>query len=121
MPVEVRLAVAAGGAVGTLLRLAVAEAFPVTAFPLATLFVNLVGAYLLGRLAGSMPDASPRVRAFVGTGILGAFTTFAAVAVDVVALGHDPLLLVVYAMATLAGGISVARLGARQGAMAVMP
>lgn len=115
---EVQLAVLAGGAVGTGLRLGVAQLIPVTTFPLATLLANLLGAYLLGRLAGSMPDASPRVRAFVGTGVLGAFTTFAAVAVDVVALGHDPLLLVVYALATLVGGLSVARLGRDQGAVA---
>lgn len=121
MDVQVRLAVAAGGAVGTLLRIAVNVAVPVRVSPLATLFVNLVGAYLLGRLAGSMPDASPRARAFVGTGILGAFTTFAAVAVDVVALGHAPLLLAVYAIATLAGGLTVARLGRDQGLMAALP
>lgn len=121
MDVQVRLAVAAGGAVGTLLRIAVNTAIPVTVFPLATLFVNLVGAYLLGRLAGSMPEASPRMRAFVGTGILGAFTTFAAVAVDVVALGHDPVWLAVYAIATLAGGLTAARLGRDQGLMAALP
>lgn len=121
MDVQVRLAVAAGGAVGTLLRIAVNVAVPVTSFPLATLLVNLVGAYLLGRLAGSMPEASPRARAFVGAGMLGAFTTFGAVAVDVVALGHDPLLLVVYAIATLAGGLTAARLGRDQGVMAALP
>lgn len=116
---EVRLAVVAGGAVGTLLRVGVNAVVPVTTFPLATLLVNLLGAYLLGRLAGSMPHAPPRIRAFVGTGVLGSFTTFSALAVDVVALGHQPLLLVVYALATLVGGLTLARLGRDQGAMAV--
>lgn len=121
MNTEVRLAVLVGGAIGTALRIAVAAVVPVTRFPVATLLVNLVGAYLLGRLAGAMPDAAPRVRAFVGTGVLGSFTTFSAVAVDVVALGGRPLLLLVYALATLAGGVTAARLGRDHGALAVAP
>ncbi len=119
MTTHVRLAVLAGGAVGTGLRAGVAAVLPLDAFPLATLLVNLLGAYLLGRLAGSMPDAPPRVRAFVGVGVLGSFTTFSAIAVDVVALGDRPVLLAVYAMATLAGGLALARLGHASGVRAV--
>ena len=119
MNAQVRLAVLVGGAVGTALRIGVAAVVPVARFPLATLLVNLVGAYLLGRLAGAMPDAAPRVRAFVGTGVLGSFTTFSAVAVDVVALGGQPLLLVVYALSTLGGGLVLARVGRDHGALAV--
>lgn len=119
MSTQVRVAILVGGAVGTGLRIGVAAVVPVTSFPVATLLVNLLGAYLLGRLAGAMPDAPPRVRAFVGTGVLGSFTTFSAVAVDVVALGGQPLLLVVYALATLAGGLVLARLGRDHGATTV--
>lgn len=115
MTTEVRVAVLAGGALGTLLRLLVAEVVGVTTFPVATLLVNLAGAYLLGRLAGSLPDASPRVRAFLGAGVLGSFTTFSALAVDVVALGFRPLLLLAYAVATVAGGLWLARLGRSHG------
>lgn len=118
MTTEVRVAVLAGGAIGTLLRWLVATIVGVTTFPVATLLVNLVGAYLLGRLAGSLPDASPRVRAFLGAGLLGSFTTFSAVVVDVVALGFRPFLLLVYAAATVAGGLWVARLGRDHGGVA---
>ena len=118
MTTEVRVAILAGGGAGTLLRWVVAEVVGVTTFPLATLLVNLVGAYLLGRLAGSLPDASPRVRAFLGAGLLGSFTTFSALVVDVVALGFQPLLLVLYAVATVAGGLWLARLGRDQGGVA---
>ena len=118
MQTEVRLAILLGGAVGTGLRLLVDALVPVATFPLATLLVNLVGAYVLGRLAGAMPHAPPRVRAFVGTGVLGSFTTFSAVAVDLVALGGRPLVLATYAVATLAGGLGAARLGRAQGAEA---
>ena len=118
MSTHLRLAVLAGGAVGTGLRLGVAAVVPLTQLPVATLLVNLLGAYLLGRLAGSMPDAPPRVRAFVGVGVLGSFTTFSAVAVDLVALGGRPVLLAVYALVTLAGGVALARLGLAGGARA---
>lgn len=122
MNVDIRFAVLAGGAVGTGLRLGVAAAVPPTTFPVATLLVNLVGAYLLGWLSGAMPEAPARVRAFVGTGVLGSFTTFSALAVDVVALGPAPLLLAVYAVATLAGGLLAARAGRGHGmARAVGP
>lgn len=115
MSTQVRLAVIAGGAVGTGLRAVVAAVVPLDTFPAATLLVNLLGAYLLGHLAGSMPDAPPRVRAFLGVGVLGSFTTFSAIAVDVVALGHRPVLLAVYALATLVGGLALARLGQDRG------
>ena len=111
MSTQVRFAILAGGAVGTGLRAAVAALVPLDTVPLATLLVNLLGAYLLGRLAGAMPDAPPRVRAFLGVGVLGSFTTFSAIAVDVVALGHRPVVLAAYALATLAGGLALARLG----------
>ena len=115
MTTEVRVAVLAGGGVGTLLRWLVAEVVDVTTFPLATLLVNLLGAYLLGRLSRALPDAPASVRAFLGAGLLGSFTTFSAIVVDVVALGFRPGLLVAYAGVTVAGGIWLARLGRDHG------
>ncbi|WP_308798215.1 fluoride efflux transporter FluC [Agromyces silvae] len=79
--------VAAGGALGTSLRAAVTLLVPeVDVFPVATFGVNLVGAFVLGvvleALARSGPDEGPRlgVRLFVGTGVLGGFTTYSALA-----------------------------------------
>jgi CrcB protein len=82
-------AVAAGGALGTLLRAALDAAMPnaATGFAASTLLVNVIGAAALGVLVGW---ASPRVpgwaRAGLGTGLLGAFTTYSAFAVSVVLL-----------------------------------
>jgi CrcB protein len=77
-------AVSAGGAIGSVLRWLVTLAFlPVeaAAFPWATLVANGAGSFLIGlfaRLTG--PDgrfmASPRLRHFVMTGVLGGYTTF---------------------------------------------
>lgn len=58
-----------------------------TGFAASTLLVNVIGAAALGVLVGW---ASPRVpgwaRAGLGTGLLGAFTTYSAFAVSVVLL-----------------------------------
>jgi fluoride exporter len=112
---ELRVAVMAGGALGTLLRWVVATLVDIGAFPLATLLVNLIGAFSLAWLAGARSHASDRERAFLGTGLLGSFTTFSAIAVDMVALGGRPLLAGTYAVTTLAGGLAVAHLGLRIG------
>ena len=55
-------------------------------------------------------------KAFLGTGLLGSFTTFSALAVDVVALGDRAGLLAVYALVSMAGGLALARMGVARGA-----
>jgi CrcB protein len=47
-----------------------------------TLGVNVVGAFLLGALAGRGPH--PDVATVLGVGLLGAFTTFSAFALEVI-------------------------------------
>ena len=62
------------GAVGRyLIHAAIVRADP-SEFPLATFTVNVLGSFALGLLAGS--GASHELRLLVGTGVLGAFTTF---------------------------------------------
>lgn len=85
--------VLAGGAVGTGLREAVVLTVPpVGGVPLAILAVNVVGAFLLGVLLDGIarrgPDRGRRrsVRLLLGTGVLGGFTTFSALAVDTAGL-----------------------------------
>lgn len=87
------LLVLVGGATGSLLRHAVGSGLD--GARTATLLVNVVGALLLGMLlellAGLGPDAGARqaVRLGVGGGVLGAFTTYSALAVDDVLLLRD--------------------------------
>lgn len=85
--------VAAGGAVGTGLRYLISELAPRWAgVPVATLGINVVGAFLLGVLLGLLADRtldtgwSRRIRLGVGTGGLGGFTTYSALATDTVTL-----------------------------------
>ncbi|MDP9884134.1 CrcB protein [Sinomonas atrocyanea] len=78
-----------GGVLGALSRWALGAAIPTPGgWPLGTLAINLVGALALGALLESLarrgPDVGPRrlVRLTVGTGFLGAFTTYSTLAVD---------------------------------------
>jgi CrcB protein len=75
------LAVLAGigliGGVGALARFALdgaVAARPATEFPLGTLVVNVTGAFALGVVAGAALHGD--AYRLVGTGLLGAYTTF---------------------------------------------
>ncbi|APU12492.1 MULTISPECIES: fluoride efflux transporter CrcB [Actinoalloteichus] len=88
-------AVAAGGALGTLARYGVGLlAEPVGGgLPVGTLGVNVLGCLLIGVLTAVLAaeDRHRLWRPFLGTGVLGGFTTFSAYAVDVQGLivaGH---------------------------------
>lgn len=84
-------------------------------WPWHTLVVNVVGSLCLGVLAARMAPAdggSPLVEAFLGPGLLASFTTYSTFAVETNRLlAEQPLLGVLYAGASVAGGIAAARLG----------
>ncbi len=83
------IAVALGGALGSVIR------YVVTAwagnrlgldFPWGTLIVNLAGSFAIGVLAETMEvvwSPSPEIRAFLIVGILGGFTTYSAFSLDI--------------------------------------
>lgn len=109
---DVLLLVAVGGAAGALLRHGVEVAVPTGAggFPWATFGVNVVGAFALGVLHAYVP-AQPllpmRVRALLGAGLLGGFTTFSAYAEEareLLAAGHGAVALL-YLMGTLVSAV----------------
>ena len=105
-------AVAAGGALGALARWGVG---PAAAPPLGTLAVNASGCLLIGLLSARV--AHPVARAFLGTGVLGGYTTFSTASTDAVALARDgaPALAAGYALGTLALCAGAAALGAHAG------
>lgn len=108
----------AGGALGTALRAVLAEALPTPAggLPVATLTVNLVGAFVLGWLIIAVtrlfddPDLARRIRLGVGTGACGGFTTFSTFMVESVRLGEGGSVAIdaVYLAVSLAGGLAAA-------------
>jgi fluoride exporter len=81
--------VAVGGMVGTGLRYLITVVTPRwSGVPVATLGINVVGAFLLGVLLELLAERSidagwsRRIRLAVGTGGLGGFTTYSALATD---------------------------------------
>ncbi len=85
---------------------------------MSTLIINTVGALALGTLVARVwPVAPGWVRAGLGAGVLGSFTTFSALAVSIVSLSHSgqaPLALA-YLGVTLVLGFGAAWLGLRLG------
>ncbi|MDX1691776.1 MAG: CrcB family protein [Acidimicrobiia bacterium] len=104
------VAVAAGGALGTAVRIGVAELVGDQAFPWATLVVNVAGAALLGYLAVRMLHHADTGRvAFAGVGFLGALTTFSTFVAEADAL--PPGSSAVYVGLSLAAGLAAAHTG----------
>jgi CrcB protein len=59
------------------------------AFPLGTFFVNVIGSFTMGLLAGYFAHRtgiSQHVKLFLTTGVLGGFTTFSAFSLDTAVL-----------------------------------
>ncbi|MEM9177641.1 MAG: CrcB family protein [Myxococcota bacterium] len=130
------VAVAAGGAVGALLRFAAirraeartgAAARPWDRVARATLGANVGGCLLLGvwvaaagagRIAGDWPPAAANaLDLFVLTGVCGGWTTFSTIVADGARLRAErgPASALGYAAATLAAGILALWLGLRLG------
>ena len=106
--------VAAGGAVGGPARYAVEAGWPTPAgsLPWATLVVNVAGAFALGVLVFSARGRGG-VSALVGTGFLGAFTTFSTWVFQVVLLleAGRASTAALYLLATATAGVASAVAG----------
>ncbi len=91
-PLTALAAVAAGGALGAVARwlVSLAAARLVASgswsgFPLGTMVVNVAGCFLLAWLLASSAGRDPEsslLRLFLGTGLLGALTTFSTFGLD---------------------------------------
>lgn len=114
------LAVLAGGMVGTALRLGADAAVPhpPDAWPWSTLAVNVLGALVLGVLVARVWATAPAwLRAGLGAGVLGSYTTFSALTVSAVAMSASgsPLLAVLYVGVSLLAGLAAAWAGLATG------
>lgn len=118
-PSDVVAAVAVGGAIGAIGRWGIGAAWPHPAgtFPWSTFVVNLVGCLAIGVLLVLLTEVAGRphrlARPFLGTGVLGGFTTFSTYAVEVERLvaGGEAILAIAYAFGTLAAALLAAQLG----------
>ncbi|MDM7854117.1 FluC/FEX family fluoride channel [Cellulomonas alba] len=113
--------VAIGGALGTLARYGVIHALHPApdGLPVATLTENLVGAFLLGLLleallrAGAEDRRRRVLRLGLGTGVLGGFTTYSSLALEVHTLASDgrPGLAAAYGLGSMVLGLVTCVLG----------
>ncbi|PJJ65069.1 fluoride efflux transporter FluC [Compostimonas suwonensis] len=112
--------VALGGAFGTAAREALSLSIPaIGGVPVAIFGINIVGAFLLGVLLEALvrrgPDEGRRrgIRLLLGTGVLGGFTTYSALATDTAVLLHDgqPFAAIGYSLATIVIGALATALG----------
>lgn len=123
-PVHLRLPQLAGvwlgGTLGTASRYLLGRVIPHLAqVPIGTLGINVVGAFALGvllqRLTSAGPDVGRRrwLRLVVGTGFLGGFTTYSALALDTANLLRAGLTgqAVAYALGTLLVGAAASSAG----------
>lgn len=110
------LAIGAGGALGAMARHgvgAVSLRLLGPNFPWATLTVNVVGSAAMGLFIAWLVSKEPHssvMRAFVATGVLGAFTTFSTFALDAVALYRDRSLTIAGAYVAASVVLSIAGL-----------
>ena len=122
-PLMASLHVALGGAIGSVLRYQLGRAMThwlgpqaVTAFPWATLAVNLIGSLAMGLLAGYLArhgQGGDQWRLFLGVGVLGGFTTFSAFSLELMVLierGQAAQGLV-YAVVSVLAGLSALYVG----------
>lgn len=120
--IQTLLTVALGGALGASGRYLVNITLPRLfghGFPFATMFVNIVGSFLMGVLVVVLAEkGGTRAAPFLMTGVLGGFTTFSAFSLDAAKLweaGQSAtaagyvLGSVIFALAALFAGMAFAR------------
>jgi CrcB protein len=112
------LAVAIAGALGAPSRYIVERAISARRgrrFPWGTLVVNVTGSLALGFVTGLAlyHGLGATTKTVVGTGFIGAYTTFSTFAYETVDVGErtSPRLGSTYAIASLVAGVAAATLG----------
>jgi len=123
-PLYATLHVAVGGALGAALRYQVGRLMTawlgpvtITAFPWATLTVNVLGSMAMGLLAGWLARhgdvGSDQWRLFIGVGLLGGFTTFSAFSLEMMVLIErgDSALALGYSLVSVLAGVTALYVG----------
>jgi len=117
-------AIAAGGAVGAVMRYGVFMVTPLllgAAFPYNTIIVNIVGSFFMGVFVtyfNIAQNLSPELKAFLTLGLLGGFTTFSAFTLDFLKMWESEQMVyamlyvltsVIFSILAIFGGVIVAK------------
>jgi CrcB protein len=108
-----------GGAVGALARYAVGEAWAPApgAVPWSTFAINVVGCFAIGLVLVAVTEGAgpphPLARPFLGTGVIGGFTTFSTYVLETerLAVAGAPALALAYLFGTLAAALVAVQAG----------
>ncbi|MEK3975828.1 fluoride efflux transporter FluC [Psychrobacillus sp. FSL K6-1267] len=104
------IAVGGAGFLGAIIRYYTSEKLKKhTKIPLGTLFVNIIGSFMLGLLCGLHAEGIYYL--MIGIGLLGALTTFSTLNVELIKLQKYRRLYYFYFTATYVGGLLVAFIG----------
>lgn len=109
---KIYIAVGIGGIIGSVLRYLISLLFwteHINSFPWATYFVNISGACLLTFIVFHpffVQTLSPQVFVGLTTGLIGSYTTFSTLILEITTLwNNDILLALFYTFATIFGGL----------------
>jgi CrcB protein len=112
------VALGCGGVVGAIARYAISQALPIESghFPWNTFFINVSGSAILGFLLVLLIEQFPRsrlVRPLIGTGVIGAYTTFSTLEVEALLLfrAHDIFTGIIYVVTSVVAGLIAVVLG----------
>lgn len=120
------LALACGGALGAICRYALSRALPTQTgrFPWGTFLINVSGSAVLGFILIVLIERFPRgrlARPVIGTGFIGAYTTFSTFMVEAILLVRDghPVVAIAYVAASLIAGLVAVWIGMTGARLAV--
>lgn len=110
------LAVGIGGVIGTLLRYFVSSLLAESMFfPWDTIIVNIIGSFILALILSvtlNKTHMNKIILSFFSTGIIGSFTTFSTIIIDLALLAQVSMFLsFIYFFVTIIGGLTFALLG----------
>ena len=113
------LLVGLGGAIGSILRYLAIEIIPSNQIPYGTITVNLLGSMMLWVMFGLIAADAVINQEYVilfGTGLLGAFTTMSAFAMDTVNLSENEIYITfIYVTISIVGSLGLAWSGYKIG------
>ncbi|WP_125008352.1 fluoride efflux transporter FluC [Lentilactobacillus kosonis] len=101
---------------GGMARFGVDNLISVSNLPLATLLINLSGCFLLALINTTIAISQrfpAQLSLAMGTGMIGAFTTFSTFSIEIVKLfiNHHPIIALMYLILSIGLGIILASLG----------